>query len=72
MRNWLPDLLQVPDPKTLIARRLDIIAVDLSLPRKRLRDWSFAQAVLSAVWTIEDNGDGWESTVVLAELLEDA
>lgn len=72
MRNWLPDILQVRDPKALVARRLDIFAGELSLPRKRLRDWSFAQAVLSALWTIEDGGNGWESTIALAELLEDA
>jgi streptomycin 6-kinase len=71
MRNWLPDILAVPNPQALIARRLDIFSSELSLPRQRLRDWSFAQAVLSVVWTIEDNGDDY-TTLALAELLEDA
>ena len=39
-----------------IARRVDLLASDLRLDRRRIVDWAFAQAVLSAIWEIEDGG----------------
>ena len=37
-----------------MTRRLDLLAEALGFERERLRDWAFAQAVLSAVWHVED------------------
>lgn len=31
--------------------------------------WAAAQAVLSAWWTVEDHGTGWEPSLACAELL---
>jgi streptomycin 6-kinase len=45
-----------PQPTSVLARRLDILADELAIPRDRLAAWSFAQAVLSAWWGIEDHG----------------
>lgn len=70
MRNWLPDMLTRPDAGAIQARRLEILSERLDLDRARLRDWSFAQAVLSACWTIEDEGTGWEGAIACAELLD--
>ena len=51
--GWSPQLLH---------RRLDILAEELEYDRARLRDWAIAYAVLSACWSAEDHGQGWETT----------
>lgn len=60
-----------PDLKRITARRLDILAETLEMDRERLRQWSLAQAVLSAWWSYEDGGDpvDWEPTMRLASVL---
>jgi streptomycin 6-kinase len=35
-----------------------------------LKDWAFAQMVLSAWWTFEENGENWQSDLRLAETWE--
>ena len=35
-----------------------------------LRKWAFAQIVLSAWWTFEDNGENWENELAFAEIWE--
>jgi len=73
MRNWAHGTLSIPNPRSLFSRRLDIFADQLDLPRQRLRDWTFAQAVLSAWWCIEDGWvSGWKPTIELAELAQNA
>ncbi len=46
-----------PDLKRITARRLDILAETLRMDCERLRQWSLAQAVLSAWWSYEDGDD---------------
>lgn len=60
-----------PDVKRITARRLDILAETLDMDRERLRQWSLAQAVLSAWWSYEDGGDfaDCEATMHLAAVL---
>lgn len=72
LRNPWPGLLEGRDPGRVTRRRLDVLSETLGLDRGRLRDWSFAQAMLSAVWTIEDGGTGWEHAVGCAGLLDEA
>lgn len=43
--------------RAVVARRLDILTSLLPLDRTRILKWSFAQAVLSAIW---DGEDGYE------------
>ena len=64
-------LYDQPDLKHITARRLDILAETLDMDRERLRQWSLAQAVLSAWWSYEDGGDpaDWEPTMRLAAVL---
>jgi streptomycin 6-kinase len=56
------------------ARRLDRLAAELGLDRERLRAWAFAQAVLSAVWHIEDGDEdaGHRYAMACAERIEAA
>lgn len=57
----------VPKPAALLRRRLDILADELAYDRARLRTWAFVHAVLSACWSAEDFGDGWQGAVASAE-----
>ena len=69
LRNPLPQLLAMPNPGRVTARRVDQLAEALGIDRARIRGWGLAQAVLSAWWCIEDSGTGWEPTIACAELL---
>ena len=55
LRNFWPDILTVPNPKRLMARRIDQFAAELGFERERIYSWAFSQAVLSVIWNVEDN-----------------
>ncbi len=69
LRNPLPQILQVPHPGRLLARRIDQLSDELDLDRARIRDWALAQSVLSAWWCIEDFGQVSEEYLACAALL---
>lgn len=70
LRNFWPDILSMPDPKSLMARRIDQLAEELGFERERIYNWAFAQAVLSVVWAIEDMGALEHDGLYFVELLE--
>jgi len=41
-----------------------------AIPPEDLRKWAYAQMVLSAWWTFEENGENWQSDLALAEIWE--
>jgi len=43
--------------------------LELGLERERLLAWGVVHSVLSAWWSIEDHGYGWEYAIACAELL---
>lgn len=69
LRNPLPDILEVDYPARLQRRRVDQLAEELAMDRQRILDWGIAQAVLSAWWSYEDHGHGWEPAIQCAEIL---
>lgn len=69
LRNPMPRLLQHPDPKRVLDRRVRVLSERLDIDRERVAAWGFAQAVLSAWWSVEDHGRGWEPAIAVAELL---
>lgn len=69
LRNPCPDILKEPDPARILARRADQFADELALDRERIVGWAIAQAMLSAWWSFEDHGSGWEWGIACAELL---
>ena len=69
LRNPLPQILRVPQPQRLLARRIDQLADELGLDRVRIRDWALAQSVLAAWWSIEDFGEVSEAELACASLL---
>jgi streptomycin 6-kinase len=69
LRNQLPEPFDAAQWTRLLARRIEQLAEELGLDRARLRGWGLAQAVLSAWWSIEDHGYGWEGAIACAEVL---
>lgn len=67
LRNPMLGILDAPDVRAIMARRVDQLAEALGLDRKRLVGWGVAQAVLSAWWMLEDHGHGWETGIACAE-----
>ena len=59
-----------PQPAAVLARRASILAEVLEIDRQRILAWSFAHAVLSAWWSIEDKGHGWEGAIEVAEQIQ--
>jgi streptomycin 6-kinase len=66
-----PDLNGMERQPHVLRRRLDVLADELSYDRARLRDWGIAHAVLSACWSAEEHGDGWQDAIATAETLTD-
>lgn len=69
LRNPLPGLLHRPNLARVLARRVDQLAEILELDTERIAGWAIYQAVLSAAWSIEDHGAGWEPAMECARLL---
>lgn len=57
LRNTREQILALPNPKPLLARRIAQLAEELGLDHERIRGWGEAQAILSACWTLEDGED---------------
>ena len=55
--NPVPDLVSWPDLEKVQDQRLIILEEILNIRKKRLIDWSFVRAVLSAIWSLEDGGN---------------
>ena len=69
LRNPQSQLLHYSNPRQVLARRVALLSEHLGMDRERILGWGFSQAVLSAWWFIEDNGQGWEQEIACAELL---
>jgi streptomycin 6-kinase len=66
-RGWV---LTVPDRRKMLCRRVEQFAEAFAIEPGDLRDWAFAEAVLSAWWTIEDGGSDWEKWLACAAIWE--
>ena len=69
LRNPMPQLLRWPDPVRVTERRIAQLSDELGFGRERVRGWGLAQAVLSAWWGIEDEGELGEHGYAAAEIL---
>ena len=58
-----------PRRRETCSSRLAILAEALEYDRDRLREWAFAHAVMSACWSLEDHGRGWQGAAATAESL---
>lgn len=66
-RGWI---LSVPDRRKMLCRRVEQFAEAFAIEPGDLRDWAFAEAVLSAWWTIEDGGSDSEKWLACAAIWE--
>ena len=72
LRNPIYSMMEWPDLAAIQSRRLDILAEELGIARRRLQDWAVAQAVLSAWWSYEDEGMEGQKWITLAESIRTA
>ncbi len=67
-RGWL---LTNPDCRKITTqRRVEQFAEAFDIEPRDLREWAYAEAVLSAWWTVEDGGSDWEKWLACAEIWE--
>lgn len=66
-RGWL---LTRPDARAISNRRIEIFAEAFAIEPSNLRKWAYAEAVLSAWWTIEDGGREAEKWLACAAIWE--
>lgn len=66
-RGWL---VTHPNRVKISKRRVEIFAEAFAVEPRNLRKWAYAEAVLSAWWTIEDGGTVAEKWLASAEIWE--
>ncbi|HSU24500.1 MAG TPA: aminoglycoside phosphotransferase family protein [Pyrinomonadaceae bacterium] len=57
-----------PEARSLVAEAVKAFAKAFDLEEKELRQWAYAQSVLSAWWTFEENNVNWEQDLKYAEI----
>lgn len=67
-RSWV---LKHPNRREILKKRIEMFARSFEIEPNDLRKWAYAEAVLSAWWTFEDNGAGWEKWLVCADVWEE-
>ncbi len=65
------ELFTASQPARILARRVAQLSDELALDRARIRGWAAAQAVLAAVWSLEDHGRISPRWFAVAEWLAD-
>jgi len=66
-RGWL---LTHPDPRAILKNRLAQFSEAFEIEPLILRKWAFAEAVLSAWWTFEENREDWQKWTACADIWE--
>lgn len=66
-RSWI---LFNPNRREILEKRIRQFADSFEIEPLDLRKWAYAEAVLSAWWTFEDNGAGWEKWLTCADVWE--
>lgn len=67
--NAVPPLPDKRRVRLMTARRVDLLAELLALPRDRILRWALADAVLAAWWNYEDDLPEWEWPLTLAQIV---
>lgn len=69
IRNPWPDLLNQENSTALIEDRINLFAQLHPLDKERIHQWSYVQAVLAAIWELEDGQKDERLAFAQAELL---
>lgn len=72
LRNPMPAILEWPDLDRLQRERISQFSTRLGISPQRIAGWGFSQAVLSAIWALEDHGRGWSRAVAIALSLRES
>ncbi len=70
LRNPYPDLAKLPDVQKILTTRIQILAEELELDPERIKQWGFVQAVLGAIWRVEEYGTHYEHSIEIAQVLK--
>ena len=65
--NPVSEFLNGSDPKSRTEKRIVILSERLGMERERIRAWGICHAILSAWWSIEDEGN-WEYGIRCADI----
>lgn len=69
LENPTPTLARQVGLRGILGRRVAIFSEMLGVEKDELAAWGFFHAVLSACWSAEDHGEGWEAALAVAEAL---
>jgi streptomycin 6-kinase len=69
LRNPIPDIVTTMNTKKILANRVDYFAELLNFDKSRISAWGFAQAVLAAVWALDEKTNDWEIFLKCAEAM---
>ncbi|MFL7840575.1 MAG: aminoglycoside phosphotransferase family protein [Candidatus Promineifilaceae bacterium] len=72
LRNPFPEIYNWSNLGEIQSRRLDILSEELQLSRQRIQEWAYAQMVLSAWWSFEDEGITSRNWIPFAEQIRSA
>ena len=62
------NLLDQPEPRSVLSARIDQLADEAGLDRERMIGWGLADRVLSAWWSFEESGRADESDLAVAAM----
>ena len=60
LRNPMPSVFNHPQAEQVFLRRVALLADRLGFDPYRLAAWSFAQGILSLLWSLDGKDDGWK------------
>jgi streptomycin 6-kinase len=70
--NPFPDFVYQPEAARQTARRIAILSERLGFSPERIYEWGLCHALLSAWWSMDENGQGGEYSLACAEMLANA
>ncbi|HEX9681405.1 MAG TPA: aminoglycoside phosphotransferase family protein, partial [Anaerolineales bacterium] len=72
LRNPIPEVWTWLELAKIMDRRVEVFIEELGFDRRRLIGWGYAQAVLSAIGSLEERGTSEEGWLVVAQALAQA
>ena len=69
LRNPIPQAAGWPELARIQQRRIAILCEELGFDCQRVAAWAFAQAVLAAVWSFEEDGIVWQPWLTVMKSL---
>ena len=70
LRNPMSKLVYEENLIGLLKDRIEMISEMTGYDKKRIGQWGFAQAVLSANWSFEDHQSGWNNAIEIARTIK--